>query len=144
MTTFERLSIGQQDDNLRAAVALTQAVDGCRQAITYGCAIVYNTRTQTSHSGEHLLGVGRQGRGRVCLTGKSYQRYAVALPAGNKLRRHTLRYGYAVGLEVACKHRARDIHRNDNVNTLARGGMLLTHYLWACQRHHHSCHRRHT
>ena len=56
-----------------------------------------------------------------CLARKDHQAYAVAVAVAYKCTRNLFCRSYAVGIEVACEHRPRDVYRQYYVDSFGIG-----------------------
>ena len=115
-------AVGQQDDDLRFGIALAQAVDRRRQAVA-------------DRRGLEGALVGGQGALREGLARECHQPDPVAVAVGDERSGHLLGRRDAVGPEVACQHRARDVDRQHDVDALGVRVRKPLHVLRARQRH---------
>ena len=92
----------------------------------------------------HGVLVARKRALREGLAGERHHAYPVTEAVGYELSGYLLGGRDAVGLEVAREHRARDIYRQHDIDTLCRAFDIVAHVSWARQCHDERRQRRQT
>ena len=128
-------AVGQQDDYLRLGLALAQAVDRRCQAVADRRAVFDQAAADARQQGLQRPLVGGQGALREGLACECHQSDPVAVAVGDERSGHLLGRRDAVGPEVACQHRARDVDRQHDVDALGVRVRKPLHVLRARQCH---------